>query len=67
MFVPIMKFVGSLEFEILTIVWRKLLIFMKFYHKSAKGISKRHTKFKIDQTFKQTRAEIYSREVNREL
>ena len=27
------------------------LIFMKFLYKSAKGISKRHTKFQIDQTY----------------
>ena len=60
MFVPKMKFVGSVEFEIWTFVWRKLkwghhdvitnLIFMKFKKKSAKGISKRHTKFQFDQT-----------------
>ena len=60
MFVPKMKFVGSVEFEIWTFVWRKLkwrhfdfltnLIFMKFKYKSTKGISKQHIKFQFDQT-----------------
>ena len=58
--VPSTKFVDSIEFEIWTIVWRKLKWrhndvishshFMKFKHKSTKGISKRHTEFQFDQT-----------------
>ena len=56
-----MKFVGSVEFEIWTFVWIKSkrrhhdviphLVFMKLLYKSAKGISKRHTKFQMDQTY----------------
>ena len=53
-----LKFVGSIEFEIWTFVWRKrkwrnhdvitYLISMKFDNKSAKGIIKRHIKFIFD-------------------
>ena len=60
MFVPKMKFVGSVLFEIWTLVWRKPkwrhydvitnLILMKFTYKSANSICKRHTKFQYDQT-----------------
>ena len=68
------KFVGSIEFEIWTIVYRKFKwrqndviahsIFMKFKHKSTMGVSKRHTFILI----KHKRAEIqYYMEVNREL
>ena len=56
--VPSMKFVGSIEYEIWTIVCRKLkwrhndvIIhsnFMKFKHMSTKGISKRKNKFHFD-------------------
>ena len=56
--VPSTKFVGSIEFEIWTIDWRKLdrrlndvithSIFMKFNHKSTKGICNRHTEFHFD-------------------
>ena len=70
--VPITKLVGSIEIYIWTIVLRKRKyrhndvitdsIFMKFKHKSTKCISKRHTEFHFDR-----RAEIKSREVNREL
>ena len=70
MFVPKMKFVGSVEFEIWAIVWRKLnwchydviphLIFMKFLYKSTKGIPN-------FRSIKHTKAEINSREFNREL
>ena len=59
--VPSTKFLGSIEIEIWTIVWRKLkwrhndvnshLNFMKFIHKSTKGISKWHTEFHFDQTY----------------
>ena len=72
--VPSMKFVGSIEFEIWTIVWRKLKwrhydvitfsIFMKFKHESIKGISKRHTKFHYDRT-EESWDTMY--EVNKEL
>ena len=51
---------GSIEFEIWTIDWRKLkwrhndvityLIFMKFKHKSTKGIFKQHFEFQFDKT-----------------
>ena len=59
MFVPKMKSVGSVEFEIWTFVYRKLkwrhydvinyLIFIKFTYKSTKGIIKWHTNFQFDQ------------------
>ena len=79
MFLPKKKFVGSVEFEIWTIVWRKLkwrnpwchrdviihfVIFMKFNYKSAKGIFKRHAIFQFDG---HKRAELYIRDVNREM
>ena len=58
--VPSTKFVGTIEFEIWAIVWRKLKCrhndvishsnFMKFKHKSTKGISKWHIKFHFDHT-----------------
>ena len=70
--VPSIKRVGSIEFEIWTIVyikrkWRHNDVithstFMKFQPKSTKGISKRHTIL-----IEHNRAEIWSREVNREL
>ena len=60
--VPRTKFIGSVEFEILTIVCRKLKWrhndvishsnYMKFKHKATKGISKQHTEFHFDQTSK---------------
>ena len=56
--IPSMKFVGSIEFEIWTIVRRKLKWrhndvitcsnLIKFKHKSTKGISKRLTEFWLD-------------------
>ena len=60
MFVPKMKSVGSVKFEIWTFVYRKHkwchydvitnFISMKFTYKSAKSICKWHTKFQFDQT-----------------
>ena len=60
MFVQKMKFVGAIEFEIRTFIWRKLkrchydvitnMIFIKFDYNSTKGIFKWHTKFQFDQT-----------------
>ena len=60
MFVPKMNFVGSIEYEIWTFVWKKLkwrlndvithLMTMKFNYRSAKGLSKQHTKFQFDHT-----------------
>ena len=60
MFVPKMKFVAPVEFEIWTFVWRKPkwihygvianLILMKFTYESAKSVWKRRTKFQFDQT-----------------
>ena len=57
--VPSTKFPGSIEFEIWTIVWRKLnwshndvishSNFMKIIHKATKGINKWHTEFRFDQ------------------
>ena len=69
MFIPKLKFVGSVEFEIWKFVSRKLdvithLIFMKFNYKSAKGIFKRHAIFQFDG---HKRAELYIRDVNREM
>ena len=55
---PSTKLLVSIEFEIWTIVWRKLkwchndvitdLIFMKFKNKLTKGISKRNTELHFD-------------------
>ena len=60
MFVPKMKSVGSVEFEIWTFVYRKIkwrhydvithLILMLFTYISANSICRRHTKFHFDQT-----------------
>ena len=69
------KFVCSIEYEIWTIVWRKpkwrnndVIIhstFMKFKHKSTKGISKQHISNSI--LIEHKRADVQSREVNKEL
>ena len=70
-----LKFVGSVEFEIWTFVWRKPkwrhydvitnLILLKFTYKSAKSISyvSGISNFSL---IRYKRAKIYSREVNRE-
>ena len=59
--VPSTKFVGSIEIEKWTIIWIRMKwrhndvithsIFMKFKHKTTKGISKRHAEFQFDQTW----------------
>ena len=61
MFVPKMKFVGSIEFEHghvygenlndVTMMSSHILFFMKFTYISAKCISKRHIKYQMDQTY----------------
>ena len=61
--VPSTKFVGLIEFEIWTIVWRnvndvtmtskriRFFFFIKFNHKSTKCTSKRNTEFHLDRTY----------------
>ena len=61
MFVPKIKFVDSVEFEIWTFVWRKFkrrhydvtthLVFVKFIYKSANGIFKWQIKFQFFRDF----------------
>ena len=62
MLVQSQKFVGSIEFEIWTIVWGIMnevkfndvityAISIKFKCESTKGISKRHTKFHFDRSY----------------
>ena len=69
--VPCTKFVGSIKFEIWIIVCRKLKwrqndvvtysIFMKFKHKSTKGIFKRHTEFHFDWLTRELRYKVGQR------
>ena len=72
-FLSKMKFVGSVEYEIWTFVWRKSkwrhhdvilnLIFMKFKYKSTRGISKLPTEFQF--WFGVIKLRPESREINR--
>ena len=74
MFVPKVKFLGSVEFKIWTFVYRTLvwhhyhvithLILMKCTYKSAKGILSGIPNFTL---IKHKRAKMYSGDINREL
>ena len=65
-FVPSMKFVGSIEFEIWTIVywkWRNNDVIthsnlIKFKHKYTKGTSKRYNEFHFDQASRGLKSKV---------